>query len=571
MDAVGQAVGAGFLLLGIVMGVAMGWLLALQRANKAVDSRVKAELDEIRDDTITKTKESVEINLRNELEDDVREELKEKLAGSIKEDAERDAKRILSKAEDEAEGLRKKARRDADEVVEKARAKADEEVGKRRGELDRIEEKLNVRETQLDDRASKLDGRANELESREATYEKNAKSLREQEAVLEEQQTKVRSELERVSSYSAEQAKAELVDRMEGEARIEAAKLARKIEEDATNEADKKAKKILSTTIQRWAGEYVTERTVKVVPLPNDDLKGRIIGREGRNIRALEAATGMDIIIDDTPEAVLVSGFDPVRRHVATLTLQKLISDGRIHPSRIEEVVEKTTQEVDQQIKEYGERAAFELGIHGLHMDIIKLLGQLQFRTSYGQNMWSHSIEVGFLCGLMASELGVNVKMARRAGLLHDLGKALTHEQDGSHALIGAEILKRCGEHEIVRNAVAAHHNEEPQNSVIAHLVIAADALSGARPGARREILGTYVKRLEDLERISGDFPGVQKSYAVQAGREIRVMVENSKVNDDEAFALSKEIAKKIEEELTYPGQIKVCVIRETRAVDYAK
>ena len=337
------------------------------------------------------------------------------------------------------------------------------------------------------------------------------------------------------------------------------------------DEADRRAKKILSVAVQRYAGEYAVERAVNVVQLPSDDLKGRIIGREGRNIRALEAATGVDVIIDDTPEAVIVSGFDPVRRQIARLTLEKLISDGRIHPSRIEEVVAKTEQEVAKQIKEAGERAAFELGIHKLHPELSKIVGRLKFRTSYGQNMWSHSIEVGFLCGLMAAELGVNVKLARRAGLLHDIGKALTHEQEGSHALVGAELCDRYGETEIVRNAVAAHHNEEPQNSVIAHLVIAADALSGARPGARREILSTYIKRLEDLERISMSFEGVEKTYAIQAGREIRVMVQNSKVDDDQAFVLSREIARRIEDELTYPGQIRVMVIRETRAVDIAR
>jgi len=388
---------------------------------------------------------------------------------------------------------------------------------------------------------------------------------------IKEREASMEAELEKVAGYTAEQARQLLIDSMAGDAKIEGAKLMRQIEEDAIEEGDKKAKKIIATAIARWSGEYVAERAVTVVPLPTDELKGRIIGREGRNIRALEAATGVDFIIDDTPEAVVISCFDPVKRHIARLTLEKLISDGRIHPSRIEEIVAKATDEVDAQIKDFGERAAFELGIHGLHIDLIKLVGRLQFRTSYGQNMWTHSIEVGFLCGLMAAELGINVKQARRAGLLHDIGKALTHEQDGSHALIGAEIAKRCGEHEIVRNAIAAHHNEEPQNSVIAHLVIAGDALSGARPGARREILGTYIRRLEDLERISLGFEGVDKSYAVQAGREIRVMVENHKVNDDQAYLLSKEIARKIEEEMTYPGQIKVCVIRETRAVEFAK
>ncbi|MEM1347878.1 MAG: ribonuclease Y, partial [Myxococcota bacterium] len=389
--------------------------------------------------------------------------------------------------------------------------------------------------------------------------------------VLEERDAEILVRLEEVARLSAEEAKSQIIEQIVGEAKIEASRNIRAIEEEAIEEADKRAKKVISVAVQRYAGEFVAERSVNVVQLPSDDLKGRIIGREGRNIRALEAATGVDIIIDDTPEAVIVSGFDPVRREIARLTLEKLISDGRIHPSRIEEVAGKTEQEVSQKIKEAGEQAAFELGIHKLHPELLRTLGRLRYRTSYGQNMWSHSIEVGFLCGLMASELGVNVKVARRAGLLHDIGKALTHEQEGSHALIGAELAAKYGETEIVRNAIAAHHNEEPQNSVIAHLVIAADALSGARPGARREILETYIKRLEDLERISMDFEGVEKTYAIQAGREIRVMVQNSRVDDDQAFVLSREIARKIEDELTYPGQIKVTVIRETRAGDYAR
>lgn len=566
-----SGLGIAYTLLGLCAGFAMGYLLARNRAVVEMADRVRKKIAEIKDDTIAETRAQVQRDLRDELESDIRGELEDKLAGPIKEDAERDAKRALEAAEDEAHKIKKQAERDAETLVKDARAEAEAEAKAVKKDLEKFESKLDSRENQLDIRGEKLESRAEDLESKESELESKEEELSARETHLDDREKEVVAKLETAASLSADEARDELIERMTGAAKAEAANKIRQIEEEAEAEADKKAKKILSTTIQRWAGEYVADRTVSVVQLPSDDLKGRIIGREGRNIRALEAATGMDIIIDDTPEAVIVSGFNPVRRKVATLSLEKLISDGRIHPSRIEEVVEKTEEEVQAQIKEKGEQAAFELGIHGLHADIINLLGQLQYRTSYGQNMWSHSIEVGFLCGLMASELGVNVKMARRAGLLHDIGKALTHEQEGSHALIGAEILKRCGEHEVVRNAVAAHHNEEPQNSVIAHLVIAGDALSGARPGARREILGTYIKRLEDLERISSSFKGVEKSYAVQAGREIRVMVENSKVNDDEAYMLSKDIAAKIQEELVYPGQVKVCVIRETRAVEYAK
>jgi ribonuclease Y len=566
-----EGLGMAYLLLGMVMGVLMGWLLASNRAVKAADERVEEKLADLRESTERETRARVERVVRDEAMHEVREELRQKYDEEIRHEVEREAKRIREDAEADAASTLKNAEIEAKEIVLAARRDAEQEEKERKREIDKLETRLQSRGEALDARADKLEEREQELDRREQSVEDRKANVGEREEALTAREHELAAELEKVAGYSSEEAKQDLIERMTGDAKIEANKLIRQIEEEATEEADKRAKKILSIAIQRWAGEYVVDRTVSVVQLPSDDMKGRIIGREGRNIRAFEAATGMDVIIDDTPEAVVVSGFDPVRRHIATMAMEKLISDGRIHPSRIEEIVEKTSEDVDREIKEYGEQAGFELGIHGLHPDIVKLLGRLRYRTSYGQNMWSHSIEVGFLCGLMASELGVDVKRARRAGLLHDIGKALTHERDGSHALIGAEIAKKCGEEEIVRNAIAAHHNEEPQNSVIAHLVIAADALSGARPGARREILETYVKRLKDLERISADFEGVERSYAIQAGREIRVMVENSKVDDDQAFALSKEIAKKIEDELTYPGQIKVCVIRETRAVDYAR
>lgn len=563
--------GIAYLLLGLVMGVLMGFLLQLNRGNKVVDTRVRERIEEIKDDAADETRQRVAREVRGELTAEVREELVDKYERTIVEEAEVRSKRIVAEAENEAAKIRREAEDRSQDVILEAKRKAEEAAAEKKAELEKAESRLHQREEHIETRDAKLDRRETEVEERARDLRDEEEKVAKLAQRLEERESSIIEKLEQVAELSRDEARAELMERLTGDAQIEAAKKVREIEEEAMEEADRKAKKVLSVAIQRWAGEYVVERTVNVVQLPSDDLKGRIIGREGRNIRAFEAATGIDVIIDDTPEAVVVSGFDPVRREIARLSMEKLISDGRIHPSRIEEVVEKTKDEVWANIKDYGERAAFELGIHGMHQDLLKLLGRLRYRTSYGQNMWSHSIETGYLCGMMAAELGVNEKLARRAGLLHDVGKALTHEQEGSHAVIGAEIAKRCGEHEIVRNAIAAHHNDEPQNSVIAHLVIAADALSGARPGARREILETYVKRLEDLERISKDFEGVDNSYAVQAGREIRVIVENSRVNDDQAFVLSREIAKKIENELTYPGQIKVCVIRETRAVEYAK
>jgi ribonuclease Y len=370
---------------------------------------------------------------------------------------------------------------------------------------------------------------------------------------------------------TASEAKSILVESMENEAKLDAAKMIKVIEEEAKETADKKSKEIISLAIQRYAGEYVAERTVSVVPLPSDEMKGRIIGREGRNIRALEAATGIDLIIDDTPEAVILSGFNPVRREVARIALEKLIADGRIHPGRIEEVVRKAEEEVELAIKDAGEQAAFDLGVHGIHPEVLKLIGRLRYRTSYSQNIYQHSLEVAFLCGIMAAELGINVKQAKRAGLLHDLGKAVDHEVEGSHAVIGAELARKYGETPKIFHAIMAHHEDEKPNSVLAVLVQAADALSGARPGARREMMETYVKRLDDLEKISTSFAGVTTAFAIQAGREIRVMVSSEEVTDETAILLAKDIAKKIEADMTYPGQIKVNVIRETRAIEYAR
>ena len=358
---------------------------------------------------------------------------------------------------------------------------------------------------------------------------------------------------------------------MLSEARHDAAKGIKQIEEEAHEVADKKAKKIMALAIQRYAGDFVAEKTVSVVPLPSDEMKGRIIGREGRNIRAIEAATGIDLIIDDTPEAVVISGFNPVRREVARISLERLIADGRIHPARIEELVEKAQEEVDEEIRQAGEQATFDVGVHGIHPEIIKLLGMLKYRTSYGQNVLVHSIEVAFLCGMMAAELGINVKQAKRAGLLHDIGKAVSHEMEGSHAVNGGDLARKYGESPKIVHAIAAHHEDEKPETVLAILTQAADALSGARPGARRETMETYVKRLRDLEQIGTSFDGVTGCFAIQAGREIRVMVSSDQVSDDYSHVLAKDIASKIELEMTYPGQIRVNVIRETRAVEYAK
>ena len=500
-------------------------------------------------------------------------------------EAEKEAAALISKAKEESSGITERAESDAKELLDKAQKSLEEETRERRQETTRVESRLEAREEKLASKESNLDKRESNLDKRATTYDNREQELSKREqkltqsevslkARLEEvgaSEVKASGELERIAKMTSEEAKKKIIEKMTAEAKADAARLIKQIEEEAISEADRRATKIIGIAIQRYAGEYVTERTVSVVQLPSDDLKGRIIGREGRNIRALEAATGVNLIIDDTPEAVILSGFDPIRRETARLALEQLIADGRIHPGRIEEVVEKTRAEVDQLVKEAGNKAAFELGLHGIHPELLRFVGRLKYRTSYGQNQWSHSIEVGFLCGMMAGELGLNVKMARRAGLLHDIGKTLTHEIEGSHAVIGGDMCKKYGEDPIVVNAVAAHHEDVPPKSVYAHLVMASDALSGARPGARREILETYVQRLEDMERISKSFGGVEKSYAIQAGRELRVIVEHSKVTDEEAHMLSRDIARKIEQELVYPGQIKVCVIRETRAVEFAR
>jgi ribonuclease Y len=485
--------------------------------------------------------------------------------------AEETARRVIEEARAEAEAVRKESEIKAKEVILQARAETEKESRERRHELQQVERRLTSREESLEKRAEQIEKREAETVKIELAQRQREKALSDREEECKLAVEKTRQQLERVAGLTCEEARRALTEQMIDEARHEAAKSIRIVEEEARAEADRRAKKIITIAIERLAGEFVAERTVSVVQLPNDDMKGRIIGREGRNIRAIEAATGVDLIVDDTPEAVILSCHNPIRREIARIALERLISDGRIHPSRVEEVVRKAEQEVEESVREAGQKAIFEVGIHGVHPEIVKLLGMLKYRYSYAQNVLMHSIETAFLCGAMASELGLNAKQARRAALLHDIGKALTHEVEGSHAIIGADIARKYGESAKIVNAIAAHHEEVKAETILAPLVDAADALSGARPGARREMLETYVRRLQDLERISNSFKGVEKSFAVQAGREIRIIVEPRMINDDQASTLAHEVARKIESEMTYPGQIKVTVIRETRASDHAR
>jgi ribonuclease Y len=497
--------------------------------------------------------------------------LRAKSSGSKIAHAERDAAQIVESAKKEAETIRKEADIEAKDVVFKAKAEWEEEVREVRKELLAQEKRLVHKEENLDRKGSQVDDKEQELARREQSLHDRDRNVQKRSEEVEALITEQRGKLEKISGISAEEAKQQLMADMESEARHDAAKRIKQIEDEAKEHADKKAKKILSLAIQRYAGDYVAEKTINSVALPSDEMKGRIIGREGRNIRAIEAATGIDLIIDDTPEAVIISGFNPVRREVARLALERLITDGRIHPARIEEVVKKAEQEVESAIREAGEQATFDVGVHGIHQEIVKLVGRLRYRTSYGQNVLQHSLEVSFLCGIMAAELGIDIKQAKRAGLLHDIGKAVDHEIEGSHAIIGADLARKYGESPEIVHAIAAHHEEEKPDTILAVLVQAADALSGARPGARREMLETYVKRLEDLERIGTSFNGVTSCFAIQAGREIRVMVSSDTVSDAQSHVIAKDIARKIEDEMTYPGQIKVNVIRETRATDYAR
>ncbi|HXJ33985.1 MAG TPA: ribonuclease Y [Candidatus Eisenbacteria bacterium] len=480
------------------------------------------------------------------------------------------AVRVVEEARKEADAVRREADLQAKELVLRAKNDAEREAKEQRREITAQERRVAQKEETV---TRRLEGMA-ETERTLARREDDAKRREEELAKLRADQAalveNVRRKLEETAGLTREEARRSLVEQMTDEARHEAAKSIRQIESEAREEADRRAKKIVSIAIERLAGEYVAERTVSVIPLPSDDMKGRIIGREGRNIRAIEAATGVDLIIDDTPEAVVISCHNPIRRELARLALERLIADGRIHPGRIEEVVRKAEHELEDSIREAGQRAVLELGIHGVHPELVRLVGMLRYRYSYAQNVLMHSIECAFIAGAMAAELGLNVKQARRAALLHDIGKALTHEVEGSHAIVGGEIARKYGESAKIVNAIAAHHEEVKAETILAPLVDAADAISGARPGARREVLESYAKRLEDLERISNSFKGVERSFAVQAGREIRVIVDPGSVPDDQTLFLARDIARKIEQEMAYPGQIKVTVIRETRASDTA-
>ncbi len=490
--------------------------------------------------------------------------VRKKLAEATIESAEAEAERIIQDGEREAESKKREALVEAREEIHKSRAEMEKEARERRQELNQFERRVTQKEETVD--------RRNEnLERKEESLQRKTKDVEKLQREVEDLLSKKREELERLSDLTTEEARELILKTVEDEIKHETAIMIRELETQARDEADKKARDIISLAIQRTAADHVAESTVSVVSLPNDDMKGRIIGREGRNIRALETLTGIDLIIDDTPEAVILSGFDPVRREIARIALERLISDGRIHPARIEEMVEKARAEVDAVIRDAGEQATLDTDVHGLHPEIVKLLGRLRFRTSYGQNVLKHSVEVAHLAAIMAAELGVDSRLARRAGLLHDIGKAVDHEIEGTHIEIGIDLLRKYKENKDVVHAVACHHGDYEAESVEAVLVMAADSISAARPGARRETLESYIKRLQKLEEISSSFEGVEKSYAIQAGREVRIMVKPERITDATAVQLSRDIVKRIEAELEYPGQIKVTVIRETRAVEYAK
>jgi ribonuclease Y len=485
--------------------------------------------------------------------------------------AREDGERLLESARSEAEQLRRDAEVKSKELLLRAQLEADSDLHAHREELEREAERIAKLETAQAKKAELLASREEELSRRERQLQSREQSAEAAAKKAESQAEEARTRLEEIAGLTAEQARARVTEEVRDDARRQAASEIKRIEEEAKAQAEERAKTIIASAIQRFAGEYVAERTVSVVALPSDDMKGRIIGREGRNIRALEAATGIDLIIDDTPEAVIISCFNPVRREIARLAISRLIADGRIHPTRIEEAVHKCTEEVEEQCKEAGEQAAYDLGLHKLHPELVRTLGKLKFRTSGTQSLLQHSIEVAWLAGAMAGELGLNVKMARRAGLLHDIGRGLDQEAEGSHSVVGAALCKKLGEHQRIVDAVASHHGEKPPQGLLDYIVDAANVLSSQRPGARREHLSTYVQRLYDLEKLCGSHPGVEKVFAIQAGRELRIFVENDKVSDDQATLLARDLARKIEDEATYPGQVRINVVRETRSTDYAR
>ena len=481
------------------------------------------------------------------------------------------AARIIDEAKKESETIKKEVVLQAKETLLKAKTEFEKDTKERKVELDNLERRLRSKEENIDKRIDALSQKEANIENREKSLIHRESHLNEKHERLNRTLEEQKEKLEKIAGISSEEAKNHLIQTMEAAAKREAATVIRKIEEETKRMADKTSREIIAYAIQRYAGEFVAENTVSVVNLPNDEMKGRIIGREGRNIRAIEAATGIDLIVDDTPEAVVLSSFDPIRREVARISLERLITDGRIHPGRIEDIVKKVRAEIDVIIRETGERTSFDAGVHDIHPEIVYLLGSLKFRTSFSQNVLQHSIEVAHLTGMMAAELKMNVKEAKRAGLLHDIGKAVDHKIEGTHASIGADYAQRFGESPKIVQAIATHHDDGRTNTLLGVLVQAADSLSAARPGARREMLETYVKRLEELENIANSFNGVDKCFAIQAGREIRILVENEKISDNDAVMLCKDIIKKIETDLTYPGQIKVTVIRETRVSDFAR
>ncbi|NIN73291.1 MAG: ribonuclease Y [Gemmatimonadetes bacterium] len=488
-----------------------------------------------------------------------------------REEAEAQAAKVVEDAKATAENTRRSAELAGKEEVLRAKESLEKELAKRRGEIERMERRLEDRESMLDRKYSLLDQKHEQLDQRAGELDQQEQVVAEKGARYDELVVEQHRRLERLAGMSADDAKRELMRMVEEEARAEAAKSVRLIKEEATRSAEREARNIVSMAVEKIAADHAAEATVSVVPLPNDEMKGRIIGREGRNIRAFENLTGVDVIVDDTPEAVILSAFDPVRREIARIAMDKLVADGRIHPGRIEEVIDKAKKEVEQSMQEAAEEACYELGIHGLHHQIMETLGRMKYRTSYGQNQLQHSKEVARLTGNMAAELGLDAQMAKRMGLLHDIGKGMTHEHEGTHVELGFELCKRCGEPDQVLNAICAHHGDEPARYPETFLLTAADAISGARPGARRESFEAYVKRLEKLEEIATSYDGVAKCFAIQAGREVRVMVTPESVSDDEMAVLSEKTARRIEQELQYPGQIKVVVVRETRAVDFAR
>lgn len=477
---------------------------------------------------------------------------------------------ISEKAEKEADAVRKEAQLQAKEILLNARTVAEREDREKKQEVQRRERRIQQKEEQLDRKLNNLERKESELRNKEkslvAVENANVEKGREYDALIKE----TKSRLEKISGITAEEAKKLLIEMVENEAKLEASKRVKEIEQAMAEEANRKAQDIIALAIQKYAADYTAEHTVTVVNLPNDEMKGKIIGREGRNIRTIEAATGVEIIVDDTPGSIVVSGHNPVKREIARMSLERLISDGRIHPGRIEDIVAKTTKELENSLKEAGEKAVFDLDIHGIHPELVKLIGKLKYRTSYSQNVYQHSLEVAFMTGVMAAELGLNIKQARRAGLLHDIGKAVDHEVEGPHAQIGADLAKKFGESVKIVEAISGHHDDRPGN-IMATLIQSADAMSSARPGARKETMEAYVKRVEELEKIAASFPGVEKAFAIQAGRELRVIVQPEKVSDSDAVMLSQGIAKQVQAQMTYPGQIKVTVIRETRAVELAK